>query len=156
MKIFAASAVLALLLAAAPLAHAQQATSLAERAGTVKVVQGDARVTDAKGERALQPGDPVAPADTVSTGADSSASMVLRDGTTMVLGICMLTLGLFATAFLSQQYRMLHDQSQSALETLSRSVAFNSAAAVTFLASPQASYVTGAVIPVDGGLGMGH
>ena len=86
MKIFAASAVLALLLAAAPLAHAQQATSLAERAGTVKVVQGDARVTDAKGERAVQPGDPVAPADTVSTGADSSASMVLRDGTTLVLG----------------------------------------------------------------------
>ncbi len=30
------------------------------------------------------------------------------------------------------------------------------AAAVTWLASDQAGYVTGAVIPVDGGLGMGH
>ena len=30
------------------------------------------------------------------------------------------------------------------------------ASAVTWLASPGGSYVSGAVIPVDGGLGMGH
>ena len=30
------------------------------------------------------------------------------------------------------------------------------AGTILFLASPDAAYITGAVIPVDGGLGMGH
>jgi 3-oxoacyl-[acyl-carrier protein] reductase len=30
------------------------------------------------------------------------------------------------------------------------------AGVVAFLASPEAAYITGAVIPIDGGLGMGH
>ena len=83
-------------------------------------------------------------------------SSLSSKGITMVLGICMLTLGLFATAFLSQQYRMLRDQSQSALETLSRSVAFNSAAAVTFLASDDASFITASTFLVDGGISAAY
>jgi 3-oxoacyl-[acyl-carrier protein] reductase len=30
------------------------------------------------------------------------------------------------------------------------------AGAVAFLTGPDSAYITGAVIPVDGGLGMGH
>ena len=63
-----------------------QAADTAAKAGTMKLVQGDVRVVDARGERPLQPGDSLAQADQVVTGADGAASMVMRDGTTMMVG----------------------------------------------------------------------
>ena len=55
---------------------------------------------------------------------------------------------------------VLTDEQRSAIKTqvpLGRYAAPEEiAGAVTWLASDQAAYVTGAVIPVDGGLGMGH
>ena len=48
-------------------------------------------------------------------------------------------------------------QAFAALVPLGRIAATDEIAGViTFLASPDAAYITGAVIPVDGGLGMGH
>lgn len=67
-------------------AAAQATPVAAERAGTVKVVKGDVRVAGMQGERPLFPGDAVAVADRITTGADGSASVVLRDGTTLVVG----------------------------------------------------------------------
>lgn len=58
----------------------------APSAGTVKVVQGQARVVNTAGERPLNPGDRLEVADRVITGADSAASLVLRDGSTLVVG----------------------------------------------------------------------
>lgn len=86
MKILTVSVLPSLLLAAAGLAQAQELPAAATRAGTMKIVQGQANVTDAQGVRVLKPGDAVVSADSISTGADSAASVVLRDGTTMVLG----------------------------------------------------------------------
>jgi hypothetical protein len=57
-----------------------------QRAGIVKVVSGDVRVRDAQGERALKSGDALLESTRLISGKDGSASMVLRDGTTMVLG----------------------------------------------------------------------
>lgn len=66
--------------------HAQAAVEAEAKAGTLKMVQGDVRVVDVRGERAVQPGDTVTVADSVVTGANGSASLVLRDGTALVLG----------------------------------------------------------------------
>ncbi len=80
----AGSLALALTLAAG--AAMAQTVEPPTKAGTMKLVQGDVRVIDAQGERMLQPGDTVSPADRLVTGPDGAASMVLRDGTTMMLG----------------------------------------------------------------------
>ncbi|MEO5795178.1 MAG: FecR family protein [Rhodoferax sp.] len=61
-------------------------SSDAARAGTLKIVQGTVTVTNAQGPHPAHSGDPVAEADMLATGADSAASVVMRDGTTLVLG----------------------------------------------------------------------
>lgn len=58
----------------------------AARAGIVKTVNGDVRMRDAQGERALKSGDAVFENVRLISAKDASASMVLRDGTTLVLG----------------------------------------------------------------------
>lgn len=54
--------------------------------GIVKVVTGDVRVRDAQGERTLKSGDALLKNTRLISGKDGAVSMVLRDGTTMVLG----------------------------------------------------------------------
>ena len=55
------------------------------RAGIVKIIGGDVRVRDAQGERPLKSGDAVFANDRLISGKEGSASLVLRDGTTLVL-----------------------------------------------------------------------
>ncbi len=58
-----------------------------EHAGFVKNLQGDVQLLSPGGEaRPAHAGDSLAPVDRLVTGKDSAASVVLRDGTTMVLG----------------------------------------------------------------------
>ena len=66
------------------LALAQTADSAAA-AGIAKIVTGDVRVNDAQGERVLKSGDAVFENARLIAGKQSSASVVLRDGTTLVL-----------------------------------------------------------------------
>ena len=63
------------------------AAPVPDKSGTVKLVNGSVSAVGPQGEkRTLKPGDPVTVADQVLTGPDSAASLVLRDGTTLMLG----------------------------------------------------------------------
>jgi hypothetical protein len=58
-----------------------------EHAGFVKLVRGDVQLLSASGVlRPARPGDEVAPIGRIVTGADGAASVVLRDGSTVVVG----------------------------------------------------------------------
>ena len=66
---------------------AGSALAAEERAGIVKSVRGDVQLLSGSAKaRAAMAGDTVAPIDRLQTGADSGASVVLRDGTTLVVG----------------------------------------------------------------------
>jgi hypothetical protein len=72
----------------APAANATSTQPLAaEHAGILKSVRGKVLLLGADGiTRPAQAGDPIAPIDRLQTEADSAASLVLRDGTMMVVG----------------------------------------------------------------------
>ena len=56
-------------------------------AGIVKSVRGDVQMFDVNGAlRQARAGDAMAPVDRLVTGTDAGASVVLRDGTTLVVG----------------------------------------------------------------------
>jgi hypothetical protein len=79
---------LALACAATPALAAEPAVSAPlVKSGTMKAVEGTVSAVGPQGERrVLRSGDAVAVSDQVVTGPKSAASLVLRDGTTLMLG----------------------------------------------------------------------
>jgi hypothetical protein len=75
-------------LAQGPAAPAAPAQPRAEpQAGLLKSVRGNVQLLSAGGAtRPARAGDPLAAVDRIETGADAAASVVLRDGTTLVIG----------------------------------------------------------------------
>ncbi|MBV5296164.1 MAG: FecR domain-containing protein [Curvibacter lanceolatus] len=65
---------------------AAAAPAARERAATVKLVNGPVLARGPQGERALSSGDEVAASERVLTGKGASVSLVLRDGSTLMLG----------------------------------------------------------------------
>jgi hypothetical protein len=63
--------------------HAQAAD---DRAGFIKTVSGDVHVQSDGATRQAKPGDAVQATDRITTGKNSAAGLVLRDGTVLVAG----------------------------------------------------------------------
>jgi hypothetical protein len=57
-----------------------------QRSGTLKTVQGKVSISHGEARRAAQPGGGVAEAERISTGPDSAAVLLLRDGTLITVG----------------------------------------------------------------------
>ena len=73
--------------APAPAPVAAQAVTMARHAGVLKAVQGKVQLARTDGKlQAAQSGDLVDATDRVVTGSRSGASLVLRDGTVLVIG----------------------------------------------------------------------
>ncbi len=73
--------------AQAPAAAPAAAAAAPQQAGFVKSVRGSVQLLDAAGAtRTAAPGDALGAVDRIVTGPDSSAAVVLRDNTTLMVG----------------------------------------------------------------------
>lgn len=64
-----------------------ESATLQHHAGFLKKVQGDVQVVSLAGEsHVARPGDKLMPTDRIVSGPDGGVSLVLRDGTSMVVG----------------------------------------------------------------------
>jgi hypothetical protein len=81
------NATAALVAPATPATPTAPAAKAALQAGFVKSVRGSVQLLDGSGAmRPASPGDAIGAVDRIVTGPDSSASVVLRDDTTLVVG----------------------------------------------------------------------
>src|ERR1700733_604525 len=122
--------------------------------GPVEVLVANAGVTRDKLLALMSEDDFAAVLDTNLAGAYRVAKRAVRGMVRMRRGRLIFissVVGLYGSAGQAN-----YAASKAGLVGLARSLAREVGSAVAFLASQDAAYITGAVIPVDGGLGMGH